>query len=384
MTAPQGFATTDSTHVCKLQKSLYGLKQASWMWFEKFTQALTTLGFTQFIADYSLFTTSSKDSFIAILISMDDVIITSNDHARIISLKRHIDNKFGIKDLVPLWFFLGLEVSQSEAGIFLIQHKYAFDIVQETSLQDCKPCLTPKEQQNHLIDATSPPYSDPVQYRRLVGKLVYLTVTRPELSFAINRLSQFMHQPHQEHFDVALRVVRYIKGTLFAGLFFSTSSFLHLQGFCNSDWVSCPLTHRSTTGYLTLLGDSPLSWKTKKQHTVSRSSAEAKYRAMVATSSEIIWLRWVLAKLAVLIFDPPILYCDSKTTLHIAANPVFHEHPKHIEIDYHFVRDLIQCGKLFTAHVSRTSQPDDLFSKATPANHFRDHLSKLGIKDALT
>ncbi|XP_019054609.1 PREDICTED: uncharacterized protein LOC109115255 [Nelumbo nucifera] len=260
-------------------------EEAYRQWFAKFTQTLIAIGFKQSIANYLLFTSQQHNSYIAVLAYVDDLIITGDDPACIKSLK---NNCFKTKDLGPLRLFLGIEISKSNEGMFLCQYKYIMDILTKTGMQDCKLCSTPMEQQKHLIGYSNLLLSDPARYRKLVGRLVYLTITWPELSFDVHTLSQFMHEPHQEHLDAAIQVVRYLKDTPTHGVLLSSTNDFILRGFCDSDWASCPLTRRSTTGYITMLGESPISWKTKKQHTVSRSSTEAEYWAMAVLATELL------------------------------------------------------------------------------------------------
>ncbi|XP_061338519.1 uncharacterized mitochondrial protein AtMg00810-like [Gastrolobium bilobum] len=173
------------------------------------------------------------------------------------------------------------------------------DILNECGLLGCKPAAFPIDQNHQLALANGPAFEDPTRYRRIVGRLVYLTITRPELSYAVRTLSQFLQHPLQEHYDAALRVLRYIKGNPGQGLLLRSNCDLLLRAYCDSDWASCPITRRSITGYFVTLGDSPISWKSKKQHTISRSSAEAEYRSMAAATAEILWLKGFLKDIGV-------------------------------------------------------------------------------------
>ena len=263
--------------------------------------------------------------------------------------------------------------------MFLSQRKYALEIVDECGLLGAKPSDFPLEENHKLALATGPLLDDAGRYRRLLGRLIYLTITRPDLCYAVHILSQFMQAPREEHMTAACRVLRYIKGTPDCGILLHANTDLNLIGYCDSDWGACPLTRRSLTGYLVTLGGSPISWKTKKQITVSRSSAEAEYRSMAAATSELVWLKSLLASLGVFPTTAMRLFCDSQAALHIAKNPVFHERTKHIEIDCHFVRERVHCGALVLSHIASRLQPADIFTKALGKRQFQYLRSKLGM-----
>ena len=218
----------------------------------------------------------------------------------------------------------------------------------------------------------------------MIGRLIYLTLTRPDLAYSVHVLAQFMHQPRQEHWDAAVRVIRYLKASPGQGIYFPAHRSLQLEAHCDSDWASCPLTRRSVTGYFITLGGAPISWKTKKQHTVSRSSAEAEYRALAMTACELKWLRYLLKDLQVSCSQAVPVYCDSKAAIHIAANPVYHERTKHIEVDCHFVRDEVQTGHIVLVHVRTHQQLADIFTKALGHRQFSVLFCKLGIRDLHT
>ncbi|KAI9162373.1 hypothetical protein LWI28_026651 [Acer negundo] len=262
MSPPPGLQRQGEKLVCRLHKSLYGLKQASRQWFAKFSKAVCSAGFVQSRADHSLFTKTQGKLFTVLLIYVDDILITGNDPVSIAATKNFLHSHFNLKDLGILKYFLGIEISASKKGIFISQHKYALEIIEDVGLLGAAPIDTPMERGLKLSDK-SDLLKDPSKYRRLVGRLIYLTVSRLNITYAVHVLSRFMHQPRKFHMEAALRVVRYLKGAPGQGLFFSSNSDFRLRAYCDSDWAGCPLTRRSTTGYCVFLGSSLISWRSK-------------------------------------------------------------------------------------------------------------------------
>ncbi|CAH9079365.1 unnamed protein product, partial [Cuscuta epithymum] len=312
MRPPPGFSSTRPGLVCRLRKSLYGLRQAPRCWFAKLATALKQYGFLQSYSDYSLFTLRKEDVQLHVLIYVDDLIIAGNNSAALSRFKTYLHSCFHMKDLGVLKYFLGIEVARGADGIFLCQRKYILDIISEAGLLGAKPSSFPMEQNHSLALVTGDLLADPESYRRLVGRLIYLSFTRPDLAYSVHILSQFMQAPRREHWSAALRVVRYLKGSPGQGILLRSSSNLSLSGWCDSDWASCPLTRRSLSGWLVFLGGSPVSWKTKKHHTVSRSSTEAEYRSMAAITAELKWVKSLLLTLGVAHPKPIPLHCDSR------------------------------------------------------------------------
>lgn len=287
MQLPLGFRTENKNLVCHLQKSLYGLKQAPRRWFAKLRTALTDYGFKQSYSDYSLFFLRKGSSEIYVLVYVDDLIIEGNDSRAISRFKTYLGECFHMKDLGSLKYFLGIEVARNQEGIFLCQRKYTLDIISEVGLLGAKPASFPIVQQHKLALSRSALMEEPERYRRLVGRLIYLLATRPDMTYAVHILSQFMQNPRMDHWDSALRVVRYLKGTPGQGILLRSDCDLRLRGWCDADWAGCPLTRRSIGGWFVTLGNSPISWKTKKQGVVSRSSAKSKYRCMALEVGEL-------------------------------------------------------------------------------------------------
>ncbi|XP_042988768.1 uncharacterized mitochondrial protein AtMg00810-like [Carya illinoinensis] len=299
MELPPGLVVKGENKVCKLLKSFYGLKQASRQWFAKMSTALLDYGFTQSTSDCSLFIKKSESSFIALLVYVDDIFLASDSLLEIQLLKTFLHDKFTIKDLGELKYFLGLEVARSKIGISICQRKYALDILEQVGVLGAKPAAFPMESNLKLTASDADLYEDPSAYRRLVRRLLYLTITQPDLAYSVQVLSQFLAKPAVSHYQAAIRVLRYLKATPGQGLFFSVSSELQLKAFSDSDWVGCVDTRRSVTGFAIFLGDSLISWKSKKQATISRSSTEAEYRALASTACEIQWLLYALQDLNV-------------------------------------------------------------------------------------
>ena len=280
--------------VCRLRRALYDLKQAPRAWFAKFSSTISQHGFSGSSFDTALFLRWSSHGITILFLYVDDMIITGDDMQGIQDLKHFFGLQFEMKDLGPLNYFLGLKVSSSADGYYLTQVKYTSNLISQASITDSKIIDTPIEYNCCLNSHDGKSLSDVTLYRQLVGNLIYLTVTRPDISYAVHVVSQFMVAPRSPHYAIVLRILRYMKGTIFDGLHFSSHSSLILHAYSDVDWAGDPTDRQSATRYCFLLGDSLITWRSKKQTVVARSSTETEYRALAGTTVELIWLRWLL------------------------------------------------------------------------------------------
>jgi len=381
MTLTPGMKCYSPNKVCKLTKSIYGLKQASRQWYDRLSTLLLSLGFKQAHADHSLFTKFTSSSYMALLVYVDDIVLVGTHLDEFKKIKGILDQNFDIKDLGILKFFLGLEVTHSSSGISLCQRQYCLNLLTDSGVLGSKPVSTPMDPGSHLHNDDGALFEDVACYRRLIGRLLYLTTTRPDITFPVQQLSQFLSKPTLCHFRAAQRVLHYLKGAPGQGLFFSRKSSLQLHGYSDSDWAGCPDTRRSISGYCFFLGDSLITWCSKKQTTIARSSSEAEYRALASATCELQWLCYLLDDLKINCKELPVLYCDNKSALHIAANPVFHERTN-LEIDCHVVREKVSAGLMKLLPLSSVNQIADLFTKALapqPFSHLIDKLRLINI-----
>ncbi|XP_062147788.1 uncharacterized mitochondrial protein AtMg00810-like [Alnus glutinosa] len=281
------------------------------------------------------------------------------------------------KDLGTLSYFLGLEISSSSDGYYLTHANYISDMLSQANLTNCKTIDMPTELNVRLNLHDAEPLRDFTLYRYLVGSLVYLTVTRPDISYVVHQVSQFIAAPCSTHFSAILLILRYLKGTLFQWLHFSSQSPLQLHAYTDADWAGDPTDRRSTTGYCFLLGTSLISWHSKKQFVAALSNTDAEYRTLADTSSELLWLRWLLQDIGVSFSSATPIYYDNISAIQIAYNDVYHERTKHIEIDCHFVCHHLLQGSLQLHSIMSHDQFADLFTKSHPPGRFRNLVSNL-------
>ncbi|CAL9013560.1 unnamed protein product [Prunus brigantina] len=316
---------------------------------------------------------------VILLLYVDDIILTGSSPQLVQTVIDDLGAVFDMKDMGRLAYFLGLQVSyDSTGGIFVHQTKYAQELLNKAGMTNCKACPTPCKPHNQVLRTEGQPLTDPTLYRSLVGALRYLTFTRPDLSYFVNTVCQYMTTPTEAHFDLVKRILRYIQGTIQYGIHFTTGPW-HLQAYSDADWAGDLNTRRSTTGFVIFLGNNPISWQSKKQGSVSRSSTEAEYRALANTAADLAWIRQVLLDLKVCLPEPPTISCDNLSALALSSNPIYHSRIKHLDIDFHFVRERVQRNDLTVQYIPTEEQLADVFTKGLHSPVFLSHCANMRL-----
>jgi len=365
------------SYVCRLDKALYGLKQAPRAWYARLCNKLLALGFLPSKADTSLFYYCKGGYNMFVLVYVDDIIVASSNSLATIALLKDLQAEFALKDLDDLHYFLGIEVKKVNGGLLLSQERYATDIRTRSGMEHAKAVdtpLSPSEKLSLTVDDSLSP-EDASRYRSVVGGLRYLTLTRPDLSFSINKVCQYLHAPTTVHWSAVKQILRYVRGTTQLGLHIKKSSSMLVSAFSDADWARC-----STGGFAVFLGSNLISWMARKQATVSRSSTEAEYKALANATAEVMWVQKLLKELQIRCPSTARLWCDNLGAKYLSANPVFHARTKHIEIDFHFVRERVAAKLLEIRFINSDDQLADGFTKAIPVvklHQFRTNLNLL-------
>lgn len=365
--------------VCQLRKALYGLKQAPRAWFHKLREFLGSMQFKVSKADSSLFIFQSGSQLMYVLVYVDDIIITGNDGKIIDEFVTQLNVKFSLKDLGRLHYFLGIEVTYTSQGIFLAQKKYIIELLQNASIDESKSFPTPMVSSCRLLANEGNPIEDECHYRSVVGALQYVVITRPDIAYAVNKVCQFMHKPLDLHVKAVKMILRYLQGTLDYGLKFTRTSRFSLEGYSDASWESDVDDRRSTSGFCVFLGGNLVSWSSRKQQVISRSTAEAEYRSVAHITAEIMWIQALLAELYVSVPQKALVWCDSSAAVAVAGNPVMHSKFKHVEMDLLFVREKIADGVLHIGHIPGSEQTADILTKPLSIGAFTKFRDRLGV-----
>ncbi|KAK3003520.1 hypothetical protein RJ639_018195 [Escallonia herrerae] len=327
MEQPQGFVSKQFPHyVFRLKKALYGLKQAPRAWYGKIAQYLTFCGFKVSESDCSMFVKLESGKRVVVLLYVDDMIITGDDNVGISCLRNDLLIRFEMKILGEIGCFLGLEIQKLEDGYFVSQKVYAQSLLERFNMGESKSMSTPMEPNLKLKKHEGKLLEEGRKFRQLVGSLIYLTITRPDIVYSVGVVSQFMDKPQISHLNAAKRILRYVKGTLEYGLRYKKSDRFILSGFVDADWA----------------GSAAISWYSKKQQNVTLSSTEAEYVAATMATQECVWLKRLISDIYAKVEYVIPIHCDNESAIKLAENPVFHARTKHIEVQHHFVREKME------------------------------------------
>ena len=317
---------------------------------------------------------------------VDDIIITGSSTSLVTSLITKLDSVFSLKHLGQLDYFLGIEVKHlPNHTLLLTQSKYIRDLLSKTNMLECNSINTPMISSCKLSKHGSDHFQDISLYRSVVGSLQYATITRPEIAYSVNKVCQFMSQPLESHWVAVKRILRYLKGTLNFGLKLypaPTHKPLSLQVFCDADWAADLDDRRSTFGSAIIsFGPNVISWWSRKQPVVARSSTETEYRALAQATADALWVQTLLKELTVP-FSPPVILCDNQSAVLLAHNPILHSRTKHMEIDLFFVREKVLAKQLSVVHIPGTDQWADILTKPVSTAKFLLMRSKLNVAEA--
>ncbi|KAJ9545145.1 hypothetical protein OSB04_024852 [Centaurea solstitialis] len=376
---PPGFVDPKfPDHVYKLNKALYGLKQAPRAWYDTLSTFLLSKGFERGKIDSTLFLKKYPKHILLVQIYVDDIIFGSTNPKLCEKFELLMKTEYKMSMMGELTYFLGLQIKQSEKGIFINQGKYVLDMLKKFDLTSCTPMKTPMAPPLSLDKDSKGKPVDVTLYRGMIGSLLYLTASRPDIMYSTCLCARYQAEPKESHLIAVKRIFRYLKGTPNLGLWYSKDSGLDLMAYSDSDFAGCKIDRKSTTGGCHLLGGKLVSWTSKKQNSVSTSIAEAEYVAAGICCAQVLWLRNQLQDYDIQLSKIPI-YCDNTSAIAIANNPVLHSKTKHIEVRYHFIRDHVMNGDIELHFVPTEYQLADLFTKPLDVTRFNMLISELGM-----
>jgi len=368
--------------VCKLLRSLYGLKQAARIWNQKIHAFLLKIGFIRSSADPCLYIDVKRSVYITIWV--DDLLIAGKNGRDIANTKAKLSGEFEMKDLGELTHFLGMRISRNNGTITIDQAAYIRQILERFKMQDSKPVSTPLAAGSRLTKATNGEDGkiDIKQYQAMGGSLMYaMLCTRPDLAFAIQQLSQFNSNPTTAHSQAAKRALRYLQGSQTTGLVYgkhNDETTIQVQGYCDADYAAGD-DRKSISGCLFMLAGSAISWQAKKQTTVAQSTAESEYAAMAHAAKEAIWLQYLLRDLNMSKYEPSILFRDNQGAISLAKNPTHHAKTKHVDVQLHFIRDHIEKGTINVKYCPTEDMLADIMTKGLAKDRHAGLMRSMGM-----
>ncbi|KAJ0829337.1 putative RNA-directed DNA polymerase [Helianthus annuus] len=379
---PEGFQVKgEESKVYRLYKALYGLKQAPRSWYSKIDGYFNSNGYVRSPNEATLYVKTNALGIIYVCLYVDDIICTSSSGMMIAEFKAGMKKVFEMTDLGKLQYFLGLEIKQTHEGVFISQEKYALNLISKFGMTGCKLDDIPMSSYEKFQVDDGEDKVEETRYRSLVGSLMYLTHTHPDLSYAVGVLSRFMQSPSKTHAGAAKKILRYIAGTCQFGIWYKRGTKVELFGYTDSDWAACIDDRKSVSGYVFSIGNGAISWCSKKQATVALSSTEAEYISATSAACQCIWLSRILEDLGIKQENATTIWCDSQSAINLSRNPVTHSKAKHIELKYHFIRDMVNQEKVILRFCNTREQIADCMTKALAREKFVSLRFQLGVQE---
>ncbi|KAM2279879.1 hypothetical protein ACFX1S_040660 [Malus domestica] len=376
---PKGFVDPKHPdHVYRLKKALYGLKQAPRAWYDKLSTYLLKKGYTRGAVDKTLFVKRIKKDVMIAQVYVDDIVFGSTSATFVKEFTEVMQSEFEMSMCGDLNFFLGLQVKQVEDGIFVIQTKYASDLVKKFGLTSAKPVSNPTATTIKLHKDPNGKSVDQTLYRSMIGSLLYLTASRPDISFSVGACARYQANPKESHLEVVKRIIRYVSGIADFGLHYSFETNSEIVGFSDADWVGNADDRKSTSGGCFYVVNNLVAWHSKKQNCVSLSTAEAEYIAAGSCCTQLLWMKQMLSDYGIH-QNAFSIFCDNTSAINISKNPVQHSRTKHIDIRHHFIRVLVEEKVLVLEYVATAHQLADLFTKPLDTHRFETLRKALGI-----
>jgi hypothetical protein len=381
---PAGYHKGGSEMVYRLKKALYGLRQAPRAWYSKIESYFCAEKFEKCTYEPTLFVKNGvRGKILIVSLYVDDLIYTGNDLKMIEEFKESMKGRFAMTDLGKMRYFLGVEVSQNEKGIFIFQHKYASEILSRFGMKECNKVCSPIVPGCKLVKDENGKASDSTTYKQMVGCLMYLLATRPDIAFSVCLVARYMERPTEIHVAAVKRIMRYLKGSLSFGIWYRSGDVDDLQmiGWTDSDYAGDSDDRKSTSGYVFKLASGAISWSSKKQPIVTLSTTEAEFVAAASSACQAVWLRNVLSHLGCNQKNGSVILCDNSSSIKLSKNPVMHGRCKHIDVRYHFLRDLTRDNVIELRHCSSQDQLADVLTKPLKLESYCRLREGLGVVD---
>ena len=376
---PPGFEDPQFPHhVYRLDKALYGLKQAPRAWYECLSEYLISEGYQRGTIDKTLFLRHIKDDILLVQVYVDDIIFGSTNVSLVDSFKETMSKHFNMSLLGELNYFLGLQVVQKDEGIEVHQQKYVQDILKKYSMDQVKSFPTPLAITSRKdFDLSSAKVNETV-YRGMIGSLMYLTASRPDILFATSLCARFQSDPRECHMTMVKRIFRYLKGSNNLCLFYPKFANFDVVGYTDADYAGFLVDRKSTSGMAQYVGPCLVTWGSRKQQSIALSTTEAEYIAAAACCSQLLWLKQQLEDYGIKLPQMEIK-CDNTSAINVSKNPVHHSRTKHIDVRHHFLRDHVEKGNVFLTHVRSEEQVADIFTKGLAREPFQRLRVMLGL-----